>query len=98
MPGLSSKSMFGGQGIWQHGVFFAIVFKDRLYFRTGPETIGDYLDAGMKAFTTDDFVSTNYYEVPGDVQASGTALRKWAIAAVQEAMKVKRHPKKRRRA
>jgi DNA transformation protein len=63
LPGLTHKSMFGGYGLWSNGIFFGIVYQDRLYFRVGPETIGEYTDAGMAPFATGDFVATNYYEV-----------------------------------
>ncbi len=90
MPGLTCKSMFGGEGIWKNGIFFAILFEDRLFFRAGPETIGQYLDAGMKPFEFHDCVSKNYFEVPSEIQASGSKLTAWAEAAIQEATRAKK--------
>lgn len=98
LPGLTHKSMFGGYGLWANGVFFGIVYQDKLFFRVGPETIVQYTDAGMTPFATGDFVAINYYEVPPDVQGSGTRLKEWASAAVSAAMKAKKKPRRKRNA
>lgn len=96
-PGLTCRAMFGGHGLWSSGAFFGILYADRLYFRTGPETVGDYVGAGMEPFRTADFVSINYYEVPPDVLGSGTKLKKWAEAAVESARAAKKKPPRRKR-
>lgn len=97
LPGLTHKAMFGGYGLWTNGVFFGIVYQDRLFFRTGPDTVNDYLDAGMKPFSAGEFVAINYHEVPPDVQGSGMKLKEWAEAAVGEALKKKKNKRKPRR-
>lgn len=98
LPGLTHKAMFGGYGLWANGVFFGIVHQDRLFFRTGPDTVDDYLDAGMKPFSAGEFVAINYHEVPPDVQGSGKKLKEWAESAVSESLKKKKkaHRKPRR--
>jgi DNA transformation protein len=94
LPGLTHRAMFGGCGLWANGIFFGIIYQDKLFFRTGLDTLGGYTDAGMKQFATGDFVSTNYYEVPPDVLGSGAKLFDWAAAAVGEALKAKKKPKR----
>ena len=39
LPGLTHRAMFGGYGLYCGRVFFAIVKKGRLYFKTNATTI-----------------------------------------------------------
>ena len=98
MPGLKCRAMFSGHGLWASGTFFGILYHGKLFFRTGPETLSRYLDAGMGPFNpSPDLISKNYYEAPPDVLASGAMLKEWAELAVEEALKVKKKPKRPRR-
>ena len=86
VPAVTARAMFGGWGFYSAGVFFAIVWKDRLYFRTGPETVGDYTALGMSVFQPFPHVTlSNYYEVPPDVLGSGQRLAEWVARAVEAA-------------
>ncbi len=44
------KAMFGGHGLYCEGIFFDIIADGRVYFKTNPTTISDYLERGMKPF------------------------------------------------
>src|SRR5262245_26525568 len=46
-----SKNMFGGVGIYQNGRFFALIFRNALYFKVDEVNRPDYENAGMKPFT-----------------------------------------------
>jgi DNA transformation protein len=94
LRGLTCKAMFGGYGLWANGVFFGIIYEDKVYFRTGPDSLSEYIDAEMQPFATADFVSTNYYEVPPEVMSSGIKLVKWAETAVGESLRIKKSPKR----
>jgi len=84
---VDGRAMFGGAGFYQAGRFFGILFKDRLYFRTSNETIGEYQKRGMKPFAPfkNRGVSKRYYEVPVDVLESPDELVRWAKQAIAAA-------------
>ena len=76
------RPMFGGYGIYRKDVFFGIIFKGRLYFRTGPRTRKAYVSRGMKPFMPSArMTSKTYYEVPADVLEDRETVRAWALQA-----------------
>jgi DNA transformation protein len=80
--GVEIRAMFGGYGLYRGDKFFGIVFKGRLYFRTGPRTRKEYVDRGMKPFKPDARITLKtYYEVPADVLEDRETLHAWALKA-----------------
>jgi len=65
LRGVICRAMFGGYGLYQHGTFFGIIHKGRLYFATDRITAARYRDRGMKPFKPSAAQTLkNYYEVP----------------------------------
>ena len=84
LPGLRCKRMFGGHGLYSGDVFFGIVFDGRLYFKTNPDTLPDYLAQNSLVFApSEKQVLKNYREVPVDILEDGTSLTAWARKAVR---------------
>lgn len=83
IPAVTSRRMFGGIGLYQGPVFFAIIDDGRLYFVTDDETRACYVSRRMGPFeyTPGKFIRT-YYEVPIDVLENDTELQEWAREAV----------------
>ena len=80
--GVEMRAMFGGTGLYRGDRFFGIVFKGRLYFRTGPRTRKAYVERGMKPFKPNArMTSKTYYEVPADVLEDRETARAWALEA-----------------
>lgn len=80
---LECRSMFGGYGLYQGEVFFGIVYKERLYFKTDAKTVGAYRKMGMKPFRPNAKQTLkNYYEVPADLIEDHDRLAEWARKAV----------------
>jgi DNA transformation protein len=78
----SFRAMFGGYGIYRGDVFFGIVSRSRLYFKTGPLTRRDYVAKGMGPFKPNARQTLkSYYEVPADVLEDAETLRAWALKA-----------------
>jgi DNA transformation protein and related proteins len=76
------RPMFGGYGLYRNDVFFGIVFKGRLYFRTGPRTRKEYVARGMKPFKPSArMTSKTYYEVPADILEDRDKARAWSLRA-----------------
>ncbi len=79
VPDLSCRAMFGGYGLYSGEKFFGIIHRDTLYFKTDRQTVGDFIEAGMKPFRPNRKQTLkSYYEVPADVLEDRTVLVEWA--------------------
>ena len=84
LQGVTCRAMFGGYGLTLHNVFFGIVHKGRLYFKTHPETVQVYLAKRMQAFKPNPKQTLkNYFEVPIEVIESAEDWVQWAQRAAQ---------------
>ena len=82
LPGLTSRAMFGGYGLYQHEAFFGIIHRGRLYFKTNATTAPRYRKRKMKPFRPNaTHTLKTYYEVPVDVLEDAGELIKWAQQA-----------------
>ena len=81
---VTSRSMFGGIGLYQRGLFFGIVARDTLYLKVDGQNVADYEQAGMKQFNPYPGRSgtMRYYAVPLEVLESALELAAWARKAV----------------
>ncbi len=83
LPDLEARAMFGGHGLYCDEVFFGVLFKGRLYFKTTNSSRVEYARRGMKPFRPSDKQSLKrYYEVPAEILESREALVEWARAAI----------------
>ena len=86
---LTSRRMFSGAGLYSDGLFFGLLYKDRLYFKTDDSTRPEYEARGSEGFRprpNTSRVSMRYYTVPADVLEDGQELVKWARQAVAVAL------------
>jgi DNA transformation protein len=82
LPGVVCRAMFGGYGLYRGEVFFGILHKGRLYFKTDTATAGAYRERGMKPFRPNATQTLKtYYEVPVEVIEDQEALAVWADRA-----------------
>ncbi len=81
---VACRAMFGGYGLYRGEVFFGIIHKGRLYFKTSSITAPAYLTRGMKPFrpNTRQTLKT-YYEVPVDIIEDQEQLTAWAEQATR---------------
>ncbi len=95
---VTSRSMFGGFGLYHEDLFFALIVDDVLYFKVSDATRPRYAERGMPAFQPfeDKPPMGGYHEVPGDVLDDPEELAAWAREAVRVA--ATNPAKKRRRA
>lgn len=84
---LSSKSMFGGYGIYQKGIIFALIAYDQLYFKVGTSNQSDYVEMGSKPFTYQrkNHLKTtmSYWLVPEEIMDNKDEIVKWVDKSVQ---------------
>ena len=84
---VTSRRMFGGAGLYLHGLFFAILAEDTLYFKVDDTNRDDYINADMEAFRPfgEEGNAMNYYEVPLSILEDPEQLSVWAMKAVDVA-------------
>jgi DNA transformation protein len=79
---VTCHAMFGGYGLYCGRVFFGIVHKGRLYFKTNGTTAPRYRERAMKPFRPSAKQTLHtYYEVPVDVLEDAGELTVWAQQA-----------------
>ena len=82
---VSSRAMFGGYGIYLHGLIFAIVVDDVLYFKVGDNNRADYEAMGCGPFQYDSkgkVMTMSYYELPESVLSDPQELALWVKKAL----------------
>ena len=84
MRGVTARSMFGGYGLYWGEVFFGIIHKGRLYFKTDDDSRDEYTTRGMKPFRPSAKQTLKqYYELPADILEDSEQLTAWAQQAVK---------------
>ena len=80
---VSSRAMFGGHGLYLGDQFFAVVHRDRLYFKTDEASCRDYEARGSEPFRPSARQTLKtYWEVPAEVVEDREAAVEWAREAV----------------
>ena len=84
---ITSRSMFGGHGLYWNGTIFGIVFGGRLYLKVDDQSRPEYERRGMEPFRPNERQTLKaYYEVPPDVLDDAEALTSWVREAIRAAM------------
>jgi len=82
LPCLTHRAMFGGYGLYCGSVFFGIVHKGRLYFKSNETTARRYRERKMKPYRPNATqILHSYYEVPVDILEDAGELTLWAQQA-----------------
>ena len=82
LDGVRCRAMFGGSGLYCGEQFFGIIYDGRLYFKTHPDTLDDYLRYQTTVFAPSaKQILKNYREVPVDILEDATQLVIWARKA-----------------
>jgi DNA transformation protein len=85
LRGLSYRALFGGYGLYQGSVFFGIIHKGRLYFKTDERSRRAYVAKGMKPFRPNaQQTLKSYYEVPVEVIEDSDRLVEWAARTLEQ--------------
>ncbi len=94
IEGITSRSMFGGWGIYKDRVFFALIAEGVLYCKVDAVTQPTYEEAGSEPFRyqkKDGTATTmSYWMLPEAVMEDRDLLRSWvgdAVAAAQRGKK-----------
>ena len=92
---ISTRSMFGGCGIYKNGLIFALIADNELYFKSDHNTATFFQTYGSEPFTYDNgkkLVQMSYWKVTPEVLENQEILQIWvdkAYAVSIEAKKTK---------
>ena len=91
LDGVSLRRMFGGAGLFCHGVMFGLIAGDRLYFKVGEGNRADFEDAGCGPFryatNNGEHGILSYYEAPDSLFDEQDEMLDWARKALDEALR-----------
>ena len=85
---VSARAMFGGFGLFQGGVMFALIARGTLYFKVDDANRGAYEDAGMPPFRYlrgGKTFEMSYWQAPSDVLDDEEEIAAWARDAITAA-------------
>ncbi len=97
---VTSRRMFGGQGVYLDGLFVAIVWKDTLYLKAADDGKATCEAAGLRRFRPSSKTpsySLGFYAPPEEALEDRDVLRPWIEIALAAARETGRTPKSRRR-
>jgi DNA transformation protein len=80
IEGVSSKSMFGGYGLFHEGSMFALISGNGLFFKIDDSNRSLYEQAGSKQYKP-----MPYYQVPTEVLEDTGKLLDWANISISVA-------------
>jgi len=91
LDGVGLRRMFGGAGLFCHGVMFGLIAGDRLYFKVGDANRPDFEEAGSAPFTYATrhgaHGSLSYYEAPDALFDEPDEMLDWARKALDVALR-----------
>jgi len=97
LRGLRVRGMFGGYGLYQNDLIFAIVVNDVLYLKADAAIEHEFSSRGLRPFTytvQDRSVTMQYFEAPPDVFEQPEVMQEWTQKALGAALRAKKHPNK----
>ena len=86
------RAMFGGYGIYQGGIIFALIIANELYFKADPEAEQFYLKYDSSPFVyqgKNGLIKMNYYRLPSEVLEDEDLLKSWFDVVIEVARRAK---------
>lgn len=97
LDGVHARAMFGGHGIYQGDLMFALIADGGLYFKTDELTRDEYTARGLRPFTYEargKSIALQYYAAPPEVFDEPDEMRRWAELAIEAALRGNRDKKR----
>ena len=87
IPGITSRKMFSGYGIYKDGIIFAIIAGSDVYFRTDDKTRPLFEKYGSEPFSYERLgkiaVLKNYWRLPEEIMEDHEKVFEWVLSAVE---------------
>ncbi|MBS1722132.1 MAG: TfoX/Sxy family protein [Armatimonadetes bacterium] len=95
---ITSRSLFGGIGIYSEGLFFAILDDDQIFLKVDDTTRPAFIKRGMGPFSPPGMAPMKgYFELPKEVLTDSHELALWVRRALKVALDSKSSRSKRKR-
>ena len=92
--GISMRAMFGGYGIYQHGLMIALIAQGELYFKADAKNVDSFKAQGAEPFVytgkRDKPITMSYYKILPDVLEDQDELKKWVNFSYGAALRGKK--------
>jgi DNA transformation protein and related proteins len=92
LNGISAKAMFGGYGIYQDGVIFALICEGQLYFKVDKNNQDYFQQHNAVQFTYNKgskIVGMSYWQLPEAIMNNTNELNIWVQRSVQVSLSKK---------
>jgi DNA transformation protein len=96
---VEAKAMFGGFGIYLHGLMFGLVSEDVFYLKGDDNNRPDFENRQLEPFTykrKGKEYSMSYYRAPDEAMDDSAELSKWAQNAYEAAIRGARNKARRK--
>ena len=93
IPGITSRAMFSGWGIYKNKVFFALISNGELYFKVGEGNRADFEHQKSHPFVYNNKgkkTMMSYWLVPEEILEDPEVLFEWVEKAVLESKQSKK--------
>ena len=94
IPGISSKPMFGGFGLYKDGLIFGIIAGNTLYFKTSDPNRSDFERLGSQPFTyagkNKKMTTLSYWELPAEIMEDKDKIRSWIEKSAAVSLETRR--------
>lgn len=90
---VSSKRMFGGHGIYHHGIMIGLVADDMLYLKVDAQSEPEFEAVGSKPFLFEKngkMVKMSYFEAPPETLDDPEEMKIWAERAYAAACRARK--------
>jgi DNA transformation protein len=89
---VEARAMFGGWGLYQGGLFFALVAREILYLKVDDESRADFQCRGLEPWVYavkdgEKSVAMSYYQAPEESLESPAQMEPWARLAYGAALR-----------
>lgn len=94
IEGVRARAMFGGYGIYQNDIIFAIIVDDELYYKADDSNRLEYKNYGSKPFQYSakgaKKITMSYWKLPSQIMDNRDQLKKWTEKSIQASIQSKR--------
>ena len=97
---VQARSMFGGFGIFRHGLMFALIVDEQLHFKADALSAPDFMALGLQPFSylkRGKAATLQYYQAPPEVFDEPAQMAVWARKAYDCALRQQKPVRKRPR-
>lgn len=87
---IKSRRMFGGYGIYQNKIIFAIIIDNELYFKADKYLGEEFRSLGSYPFTykrEEKTIALNYWHVPPEILEDSDKFKIWLDKSLEAARK-----------